>query len=135
MVQNDPFVLRSDGWMDCISQEAATNVTTTDCWLTWTQSLTQQKRTGLLDPPVRGRDFPEFHAAAYALDTFVPFVNLHQETRWIPDAERGPKLILPGVEISLGAFARAYLWFHIIAGWIITALFAASFTGLVKKDV
>ena len=84
---------------------------------------------------MRGKDFPEFHAAVYALDTFVPFVNLHQETYWIPDAERGPSINAFGWEVSWGAVARAYLWFHILAGWIITALFAASLTGLVKKDV
>jgi len=135
MVPNNAFVLRSDGWMDCISQEEASDITATECWLTWPQSLSQKTRAKLLDPPVRGKDFPEFHAAVYALDTFVPFVNLHQETYWIPDAERGPSISAFGWEVSWGAVARAYLWLHILAGWIITALFVASFTTLVKKDV
>ncbi len=136
MVPNDSRVLLSDGWMECITQENANGrISATECWLTWPQSRTHKLRADLMEPPVRGIDFPEFNAFIYALDTFVPFVNLHQETNWIPDAERGPSFDAFGWKVSWGAFARFYLWLHILAGWFITGFAATSLTGLVKKDV
>ncbi|MEM9098985.1 MAG: hypothetical protein AAGC79_10720 [Pseudomonadota bacterium] len=64
-------------------------------------------------------DFQPFSPVIYAVDTFVPLVNLHQEPHWIP---RG------------GTWARLYLNIHIAMGWLITTLFVASLTGIVKKD-
>lgn len=42
---------------------------------------------------------------------------------WLPD-DRTPQ----------GALARWYLWFHIFAGWALTLLAVAGFSGLVKND-
>lgn len=68
-------------------------------------------------------EYPELNSFYYALDTFVPFVDLHQETYWEPKAD--------GVG---GGFLRGYLWVHIIAGWVLTTFAVAGFTGLIKKD-
>ncbi|MEL6477545.1 MAG: hypothetical protein AAFR17_09470, partial [Pseudomonadota bacterium] len=69
-------------------------------------------------------DYQPFDPLAYSIDTFVPLVNLHQEPHWIPQVEGK----------SAWSLTRLYLWIHIASGWIITALFAASLTGLVKKE-
>ena len=51
--------------------------------------------------------------------------DLHQEPNWIPQVEGKPG----------SPWTRLYLWLHIAVGWIVTAVFAASVTGMVKKDV
>jgi len=71
-------------------------------------------------------DFQPFNALIYSVDTFVPLVNLHQEPHWIPQPQ-GKSMAWPWV--------RLYLWVHIAVGWVVTALFAASLTGLVQRDV
>jgi hypothetical protein len=64
------------------------------------------------------REYPEYNAFVYSLDTLIPVLNLHQEDYFIPKA----------------GFYRGYLWFHIICGWILTTLGIASLTGLIKKE-
>ncbi|MEM8991021.1 MAG: hypothetical protein AAGD08_11465, partial [Pseudomonadota bacterium] len=109
MIPNDPFTLRSAEWTGCAGDPRGQ----VSCFL---ESTVEEG----------GRlDYPAFSAFWYALDTFVPFVNLHQEPRWIPDPARG----------VWGWWARLYLYAHIAIGWAITAVFAASVTGIVKKDV
>lgn len=115
VVPNNAVVLRSDEWVNCQTLSAfggvrAKNESITKCWL----------QTGA------GRDYPRFQAGVYALDTFVPFVNLGQETAWTPQPERAADI--------WGKGARLYLWLHILSGWALTALAVAGFTGLVKKD-
>lgn len=67
--------------------------------------------------------YPEFNSLIYSIDSFVPFVDLHQEDYWLPD-----------VRTTCGSFARVYLWLHILIGWFFSAIVAASLTGLIKKE-
>lgn len=67
--------------------------------------------------------YPKFNSLFYSLDTFVPFVDLHQESYWLPDSSR-----------LNGNWFRYYLWIHIISGWFFSTLAALAFTGLVKKE-
>ena len=64
-------------------------------------------------------DYPTFRPLAYSADTFLPLVNLHQESYWTPKD---------------GIIKRLYLPLHIIAGWIVTTMAALSFTGLVRHE-
>lgn len=68
-------------------------------------------------------DYPRFNSLIYSIDSFIPFVNLHQENYWLPVANR-----------PFGLVYRGYLWLHIAAGWIFSTLFVAALTGLVRKD-
>lgn len=64
--------------------------------------------------------YPKFNPWVYALDTFLPLVDFHQEEYWTPRS---------------GWWAKDfYLPFHIISGWVIATLFAASFTRLARQD-
>ena len=110
MVPNNPFILRSVEWTDCIDDDMGKG-TTRACWLAKNA----------------GKDFTRFQPFVYSLDTFIPIVDLHQETNWIPQPERGTTWI--------GRWARFYLWVHIAFGWILTTVAVAGFTGLIKKDV
>ncbi len=76
--------------------------------------------------------YPKFNSLVYSLDTLIPFLNLHQEDFWLPDATKNANF--SPFNTSTGAWIRAYLWFHIIAGWVLASLGAVSLTGIVRKD-
>ena len=88
-----------------------------DCssWVSFELSRTERRIT-IPD------DYPRFQFAVYAVDTFLPFVNLHQEDFWQPIAR------------GWGWFFLIYLWFHILAGWVLSTIAVLGFTGVVKKD-
>lgn len=65
-----------------------------------------------------GAYVPIFNAFIYSLDAFLPIVDLHQETYWLPLSEP----------------FKWYLWFHISAGWILSTISVAAFTGLFKDE-
>jgi hypothetical protein len=119
VIPNDPFTLRSAEWTGCVADRAG-HPSRAACFLA-------AERRDAEGAPQAGEaiDYPPFSALGYTLDTAVPFVDLHQEALWIPDAAAG----WPGFA------ARVWLYFHIALGWGITALFAASVTGVVKTDV
>jgi hypothetical protein len=75
------------------------------------------------DSGIEPSTYPKFNNWVYSVDTFVPFVNLHQEEYWLPDASR-PR----------GWFFRGYIWIHIILGWVFSTLAALSLTGIVRKE-
>ena len=77
-------------------------------------------------------DYPDFNALVYSIDAFVPFVDLHQEEFWLPNANR--RCSLNEHSVPCGAWLRAYHWFHIGMGWVLATLFAVGLTGLVKKE-
>lgn len=69
------------------------------------------------------RAYPQFSPLIYSADTLLPIVNLEMQSYWIPDDSK-----------PIGAAARLYLWFHIFAGWALTLLAVAGFSGLIKTD-
>lgn len=90
-------------------------------------------RAGVMTPTKERTPRP--NALVYSLDTFVPLVDLHQGSYWLPDAEKrgelriSEKLTLP---VS-GSLLRWYLWSHIVAGWVLTTLLAVGLSGLVRR--
>ncbi len=114
--------------------------------------------------PKPSEDYPRFNPFFYSLDVFVPIVDLHQQSYWLPNANRGDEIIkipsisksktplfvfkyrgkeikIPSISTSktplfvfkCGALLRWYFWGHIIFGWILTSLWVAGFTGLVRR--
>ena len=77
----------------------------------------------------------ELHPLLYSLDTFLPVVDLHQEYYWWPDATASGSVSVFGRGITVsGRLLRHYLWLQIIAGWLLTGIFIAGFTGLIRND-
>ncbi len=71
----------------------------------------------------------------YSLDVFLPFVNLHQQHYWWPDAEAKGECTIAGYPIRVeGSLVLYYLWLQIIAGWLLSAIFIAGVTGLIRND-
>lgn len=78
-------------------------------------------------------NYPRFNPFIYSLETFVPLVKLEVEQYWIPNANRGVEIRVREFMLPKnGAVLRWYLWFHIIAGWILTTLWVGGLTGLLK---
>lgn len=79
-------------------------------------------------------NYPRFNAFVYSLETFVPLVKLGIDQYWAPNANRraldsGDGLRFPP---KTGGWLRGYLWFHVISGWVLSALWVGGITGLVK---
>jgi hypothetical protein len=76
--------------------------------------------------------YPRFNAFVYSLETFVPLLKLGISQYWMPNATRPPLLVIHHWHITAGGLLRGYLWFHIIAGWVLTTLWVGGLTKLVK---
>jgi hypothetical protein len=75
------------------------------------------------------------HPLLYSLDVFLPFVDLHQEHYWWPDNALEGECVIAGRRILVrGSALRVYLWLQIIAGWLLSAIFIAGVTGLIRND-
>ncbi len=67
--------------------------------------------------------YPCFNPVIYSLDAFIPIIDFHQQTYWMPDASK------PG-----GWLYRAYHWLHIVMGWLVSPVALVGLTGIIKKD-
>ncbi|WP_022704413.1 hypothetical protein [Pseudorhodobacter ferrugineus] len=67
--------------------------------------------------------YPQFNAWVYSADVLLPVVSLEMQSYWLPNGQS-----------PFGVFARWYLWVQIIAGWALTLLAVAGFSGLIKQD-
>ncbi len=96
----------------------------------WCHLLTRSNE--LANVPLARADYPKFQAFVYSLDTFLPIVDLNQKGYWLPNANHGDNVI-PGVRFRWGGLLRIYFWVHIIFGWILTTLWVAGFTGIIRR--
>ncbi|MEB3340860.1 hypothetical protein [Okeania sp.] len=78
-------------------------------------------------------DYPKFNSLLYSLDTFIPIIDLHQQTYWLPNSQKGKEIPLILFKVKTGDILRWYLWIHIICGWVLTSLWVAGFSGLVRR--
>jgi hypothetical protein len=78
--------------------------------------------------------YPKFDAFVYSLESFVPLVKLGISDRWTPNANRGTSLRIGVVSLPrTGSLLRGYLWLHMIAGWVLSALWIGGIAGVVKS--
>jgi hypothetical protein len=88
-------------------------------------------------PPVH---YPHFNAFVYSLENILPVVDLHLEMHWRPNARervvRDPSSGEWGTTNATlaGKLLRWYLWFHILAGWVLTPLMFAGLSGLIRVE-
>jgi sRNA-binding regulator protein Hfq len=101
----------------------------------------------LLSQTDPSKSAPPFNAFMYSVDAFLPVIDFHQESFWLPDAVKSVPLNTLDMDIwgwplkfpqtwtvnVSGSWLRYYFWFHIAAGWFFTSLFVAGLTGLVKR--
>lgn len=79
--------------------------------------------------------YPAFNPVLYSIDVFLPVIDFHQETYWIPNPSRVGEvdLLLLKTQMS-GRLLLYYFWLQIVAGWVLTSLWIAGFTGLVRSQ-
>jgi len=68
-------------------------------------------------------DYPQFDAFTYSLDSFLPVVDLHQESHYLPVGGKPGRI-----------WFESYLRIHILFGWLMTTLTVATLGGLGKRD-
>ena len=86
-------------------------------------------------PPHEEVHYQKLHPLLYSLDVFLPFVNLHQEHYWWPDGDAAGDCHVFNWRIGVrGSLVEYYLWAQIIAGWLLSAIFVAGVTGLIRND-
>ena len=78
-------------------------------------------------------DYPVFTPLVYSVESFIPLLKLDQSANWMPNANHGSQVSLWRWQVTTGGLLRWYLWFHIIAGWVLTTLWVGAVTGLVKS--
>jgi len=115
---NNAFVLRSAEWVTCApgyapppgSEDIARNTggSQLDCFLRQPEAAS----------------YPAFNALVYSADTLLPIVAMEMQEFWIPDETQGIR----------GRATRVFLWAQIIAGWALSLLAVAGFSGLVRSD-
>ncbi len=87
----------------------------------------------------KSSEYQAFNPIVYSIDTFVPFIDLHQKNYWLPSSLE-PDSVKPGdkaarqARMPYGFWVRIYFWVHIVLGWIFSTLAAASLTGLIRKE-
>jgi len=97
-------------------------ILTSPSWL-WSMLLDGDAPTTVWDDGAVARHYETFYALAYAFDVFVPIVDLGQQSAW------------SATTVSwTGWFARIGTMVLEVLGWIVTALAAASVTGLVQRN-
>ena len=92
-------------------------------------------RAEVMTPAKEGADASGgFCALMYSLDVFVPLVDLRQASYCMPNANlTGEVSISDKLKLTVsGKYLRYYLWFEVIAGWILTTLLVVGLTGLVR---
>jgi hypothetical protein len=67
--------------------------------------------------------YPEFNPWMYSLDALLPVLEMGQKDFWRPDPAR-----------SGGGLAISYFYFQSLAGWALSLLAVAGFSGLVKSS-
>jgi cytoskeletal protein CcmA (bactofilin family) len=67
--------------------------------------------------------YPCFYPAAYAIDTVVPIVDVHQATYWSANGQA-----------PWGQALEAFTWVSTVLGWALATLVVAGYTGLVRRD-
>ena len=84
--------------------------------------------------------YPHFNAFVYSLENFLPVVDLHLGSHWRPNArhqvmqDRSTGQWSSEEATIAGSIVRWYLWFHILAGWVLTPLLFAGLSGLIRVE-
>jgi hypothetical protein len=120
MKPNNAFILRSVEWAACADdyvQKPGAPETRRE------PDHASQLACFQAQPEAAG--YPRFNPWVYSADTLLPVVNLELQGYWVPDG---------AAAAPIGAAARAFLWLQILAGWALSLLAVAGFSGLVRSD-
>ena len=79
-------------------------------------------------------DYPVFVSLVYSIDAFVPLMDFHQVSFWLPNPNKGKVLLQAnGCCFRYGGLLSVYLWFHIVSGWFLTSLLVVSLNKMIRN--
>ena len=80
---------------------------------------------------------PNFHPLLYSFDIFLPVISFGHADLWAPnEAIKGPLFNVGGHVIPISGFVLScYKWGLNVAGWVLTTLFIAGLTGIIRRRV
>jgi hypothetical protein len=67
--------------------------------------------------------YPRFYSLIFSLDTFLPIINLGEKDHWRPNSNMG----------AWGQILQFWLWIEIALGWLLTTLFVAGLTAIIRS--
>ncbi|MEO0914436.1 MAG: hypothetical protein AAFY59_15855, partial [Pseudomonadota bacterium] len=120
---NSVFVLRAPEWVVCAA-DAGEEVILADKRVTGAFEARHETQLGCYLEQAEAGSYPAFNTFFYSADVLVPLVHLELQEYWLPDEDKG----------WLGPLARFVHWLQIIAGWGLSLLAVAGFSGLVRND-
>ena len=120
---NSPFILRAPEWIACAAPVGGAFIRDDGSEIAGRAAI-GESQSDCFERQPEAASWPEFNALVYSIDTLLPVVNLEMQPYWIPDEDKG----------WIGPVARVYLWLHIAAGWALSLLAVAGFSGIVKSD-
>jgi hypothetical protein len=119
---NSAVVLRSPEWTLCGVDRSQQRFLSVTQQLVNGRAETGQTQLACFREQWEVASYPEFNAWMYSLDALLPVIEIGQKAFWRPDP---PK---PG-----GFLAINYFYFQSVAGWALSLLAIAGFSGLVKS--
>jgi hypothetical protein len=120
---NLPQIQRAPEWVLCGVPDTETVMLAGQSQTTAGLRAPGQSRIDCFHARAEGASHPRFNALVYSADALIPVVSLEMQSYRIPDDTT-----------PFGAVARGYLWLHIAAGWFLSLLAVAGFSGLIKTD-
>ena len=77
--------------------------------------------------------YPVFNSLVYSIDVFIPLVDFHQTKYWLPNANRGDRVIPNGPwPLHTGGLLLFWFWAETVLGWVLSTLFVVGLTGLIR---
>ncbi len=119
---NVPVVLRSPEWVLCRFAAGEEVLLGSTGALREGLAATGESQFACFRGQPEAFSYPRFNAWMYSLDTLVPFLDTGQQDFWIPDVRQ-----------DWGLAGRIYLYIQNIAGWALSLLAVAGFSGIVKS--
>lgn len=108
MVPNSDVIMVSAEWLAAVDEN---RVAPTGVWMR--------------DSGLASAHYETFFAMIYALDVFLPLVDLGQESTWAVTAP---------VTFGAGWWLRVATFLYQVAGWVVTSLGLAAITGFVQRN-
>lgn len=99
-------------------------VLTSQDWKTIADGPSENPAAEWTDTQAPGKDYETFYSFAYALDVVVPVLDLGQTDAWAPSPARG----------GWGYWMFYAQKMFIVLGWVVTAIAAATISGMIRRD-
>lgn len=120
---NSAVVLRAPEWTLCGLGQSEERLLVSTRQITRGLAEPGQTQLACFHQRWEASSYPEFNPWMYSLDALLPVLEMGQKEFWRPDPAR-----------EGGGLAIGYFYFQSVAGWALSLLAVAGFSGLVKSS-